>query len=250
MSYATVAGLVAAVGGALLQNQATQDAARRQQAAIRAENERQRQFQRQAEQVALDRVQDYQPEQRQDRQKQIEQQVTDQLLQPVTEAMPGMQEQSAVQGDVSSDYTMARTKSQADVLRNTEALARIVGRITGANRLRQDEALKMMASGQKIDMLKNFASGSQGVGQIEAQAAGVPDGGMSLAGSLLQTLGSVGLAHGLSTGSAATGSKPWDIENVWSGLGSSTPGASGISTVKSGLGLNPARSGLGLRVSF
>ncbi|MGX5659993.1 hypothetical protein ACWKWV_09765 [Castellaniella ginsengisoli] len=198
-----------------MQNQAAQQAASRQQAAIRAENERQRQFQMQAEQAALDRVEDYQPEARADRQKQIEQQVTDALIQPVQEAMPAMQDQSAAQGNVSSDYTTARAKSATEQMDSAHELARIMGKITGAGRLRQDEAMKMLETGQNIDMLKSFAAGSQRAGGIEAQAAGIPDGGMTLAGGLLQTLGSVGLAKGLSAAGAAskTGS------GVWSGTG-------------------------------
>ncbi|WP_103035308.1 hypothetical protein [Castellaniella caeni] len=212
MSYVAVAGAVVAALGAVAQNQAQQDAARRQQRSIQAELQRQQSFQRQAEQEALKRVDDYQPEARADRQKQIEQQATETLMQPVQDALPAMQDQSAVQGNVSSDYTAARAKSQADQMTAANELARIMGKITGAGRLRQDEAMKMLSTGQNIDMLKNFASGSQGVGQLESQTAGVPDGGMMLAGSLMQTLGSVGLAKGLSAaGSAgkATIGTPW-----------------------------------------
>lgn len=214
MDPLTIGSIIAAIGGAFLQNQAQQQAASRQQEAIRAENERQRQFQMQAEQAALNRVEDYQPEQRQDRQKQIEQQVTDTLIQPVQEAMPAMQDQAAVQGNVSSDYTTARAKSQSEQMNAANELARIMGKITGAGRLRQDEALKMMQTGQNIDMLKSFAAGSQQAGGIEAQAAGVPDGGMTLAGGLLQTLGSVGLAKGLSGAGGAA-----KAGGVWSGTG-------------------------------
>ncbi|WP_050466365.1 hypothetical protein [Herbaspirillum chlorophenolicum] len=218
ISGTTMAAIAAMVAGAAMQYKAQQDAASRQRQQIQSELQRQQDYQKQAEKVALDRVQDYDPEQRQNRQQQIEQQVTDDLLQPVQQAQPGMQAQSAVQGSVSQDYTAARAQSQAEQMKSAEALARIMGKITGANRLRQDEALNMMATGQQIDRLKNFSQGSQGVGQLEAQLAGTPDGGLTLAGSLAQTLGSVGLMGGFSGASTAGGaSSAGTTADVWAG---------------------------------
>lgn len=219
MDPLTIASLISAIAGSAMQYSASQDAAARQRQQIQDETQRQQAFQRQAEQTALNRVQDYDPQTRRDNQQQIEQQVTDNLMQPVQQAQPAMQDQSSVQGDVSSDYTTARARSQADQMNLVQNLARIMGKITGANRLRQDEALKMLSTGQQIDQLKNFAQGSQGVNQLEVQQAGVPDGGTMLAGGLLQTLGSVGLMKGLSKSSTSGAS------NVWAGANPSNAGS-------------------------
>jgi len=245
MSFIAVVSTIVSIVGAAAQQQAARDAARRQRQQIQAELQRQQQFQRQAEKATLDRVQDFESDSRQARQQQIEEQVTDDLLQPVQQAQPAMQAQSAVQGNVSQDYTAARAQSQAEQMRSAEALARIMGRITGANRLRQNEALAMMATGQQIDGLKNFSQGSQAVNQLEVQQAGVPDGGLTLAGGLMQTLGSIGLTQGLS--GAWSGAGKGNLGNVWSGLGNTSTGANGLNPLKSGLGLRPGGGIVGLR---
>lgn len=232
------------VAGAYMQNKAQQDAAGRQQRQIQAELQRQQQFQQQAEKAALDRVQDFAPEERQQRQQQLEQQVTDQLMQPVQQNQQAMQDQSAVQGNVSSDYTAAKAQSQKDQLDTAAELARIMGKITGANRLRQDEALNMLSTGQQIDQLKNFSRGSQAVNQLETQEAGVPNGGLSLAGSLAQTLGSVGLMSGLgSAGSLGAGSS-----TTSTALGTGVGADASKSILSGGPLVGKTTGGLGLKL--
>lgn len=226
MDPITIGSLVAALAGTALQQQASQDAARRQQRIINDNLARQREFQVQAEQAALQRAQDFAPDERENRQQQIEQQVTEQLMQPVQQAMPGMQEQSSVQGNVSSDYSAGRARAQADTLRDADALARIMGKITGANRLRTNEALAMGETGQLIDRLKSFSQGGYNAAQADAQMAGTPSGGPMLAGGLLQGLGTLGFSGAIGKNGAGAGSG-----NAWAGSG-----------------VSPASNGVGLRV--
>jgi len=217
MSYVAVVGAVVAALGAATQYQTQRDASKRQQRLIQENLQRQQGYQQQAEQAALARAQEFAPETRQDKQQQLEQEATQQLIRPVEQAAPAMQDQSAVQGAVSSDYTAARAKSQAAQMRDANALASILGKITGAGRLRTNEALDMAETGQFIDRLKSFSSGQNSAAQVGISRAGQPDGGAMLLGGLMQAGGTAALAGGL--GGGAGGS-------AWSGSGI-TPGAGG-----------------------
>lgn len=202
-----IASLIAAIAGAALQAKAASDTRSNQKRLIRENLMRQQGFQREAEQAALDRAQEFAPEVRQDKQQQLEQQATEQMVRPVEQSARAMQDQSAVQGAVSSDYTAARAKSQAEQLRSANALASVLGKITGAGRLRTNEALGMAETGQLIDRLKSFSQGSGNAAQIGIQRAGQPNGGAMLAGGLLQAAGTAGAMSGL--GGSAKGSNAW-----------------------------------------
>ncbi|MGE8690912.1 MAG: hypothetical protein ACN6PJ_27465 [Achromobacter sp.] len=218
-----IAALIATIAGAALQQQAASDARRNQQRLIQENLMRQQGFQREAEQAALDRAKDFAPEVREDKQKQLEQEATQQMIQPVEQAAPAMQDQSAVQGNVSADYTAGRAKSQAEQLRNANALASILGKITGAGRLRQNEALGMAETGQLIDRLKSFSRGSQGAADIGISQAGTPNGGAMLGGAALQGLGALGMSGALD--GIGKGVK---VGNAWTGLGNTATNGQGL----------------------
>ncbi|MFY2599460.1 hypothetical protein ACOTHJ_21195 [Achromobacter xylosoxidans] len=218
-----IAALIAALAGAALQQQAASDARRNQQRLIQENLMRQQGFQREAEQAALDRAKEFAPEVREDKQKQLEQEATQQMIQPVEQSAPAMQDQSAVQGNVSADYTAGRAKSQAEQLRNANALASILGKITGAGRLRQNEALGMAETGQLIDRLKSFSRGSQGAADIGVSQAGTPNGGAMLGGAALQGLGALGMSGALD--GIGKGVK---VGNAWTGLGNTATNGQGL----------------------
>ncbi|HCP79688.1 MAG: hypothetical protein CML16_17485 [Pusillimonas sp.] len=210
----TIAGLVAAIGGAFIQNQAQQDAAARQQRAIQESLMRQQNLQRQAEQAAMKKATEFNPDDRLDKQNVIEQQLTTEMLEPVKQNMAERVEAPSVQGDVSDDYSTARASSMAQQAKTAEALARIFGRIGSASQLRQNEAIGIGDTANEIGMLKNFSRGQHAADQVGIQSAGIPDGGSMLAGSVLQGVGTVGMMggfDGLSNSAKAAGS------NVWSG---------------------------------
>lgn len=238
MGPLAIAGLISMIAGAAVQQQAAASARRNQQRLIQENLMRQQGFQREAEQAALDRAKDFAPEVREDKQKQLEQEATQQMIQPVEQAAPAMQEQSAVQGNLSQDYTAGRAKSQAEQLRDANALASILGKITGAGRLRQNEALGMAETGQLIDRLKSFSRGSQAAADVGIQQAGIPNGGAMLGGTLLQGLGSVGMMSGL--GEAAKAGSAWSGGGVAAGAS----GANGITPGAGGLGFKPGANTL------
>ena len=68
-----IASLIAAIAGAALQAKAASDTRSNQKRLIRENLMRQQGFQREAEQAALDRAQEFAPEVRQDKQQQLEQ---------------------------------------------------------------------------------------------------------------------------------------------------------------------------------
>lgn len=218
-----IAALIAAIAGAALQAKASSDARRNQQRVIQENLMRQQGFQREAEQAALDRAKEFAPEVRQEKQQQLEQAATEQMIQPVEQAAPAMQDQSAVQGNVSADYTAGRAKSQAEQLRSANALASILGKITGAGRLRQNEALGMAETGQFIDRLKSFSRGSQGAADIGISQAGTPNGGAMLGGAALQGLGALGMSGALD--GIGKGVK---VGNAWTGLGNTATNGQGL----------------------
>lgn len=188
----TIASLVSMVGGAFVQQQAADEAARRQQQAIRESLDRQRRLQIEAERAAMNRAQEFAPEDRQAEQNQIAEQLTTEFVAPVTQAS-AREEAPPIQGDVSSDYTAARAKSMAEQAKAAEALARLYGRIGSASQLRQNEAMRLGDTATQIGMLNNFSQGQARADQYGINAAGIPDGGPMLAGTILQGAGTAGI---------------------------------------------------------
>ncbi|MBC2768557.1 hypothetical protein [Pusillimonas minor] len=241
----TIAGLVAAIGGAFIQNQAQQSAAARQQRAIQDSLARQQELQRQAEQAALRKANEFSPDDRLEKQKAIEQQLTTEMLAPVQENAAVRAEAPSVQGDVSEDYSTARASSMAQQAKTAEALARIFGKIGSATQLRQNEAVGLGDTANQIGMLRNFSQGQQAADQAGIQAAGTPSGGAMLAGSILQGVGQVGMMGGFE-GLGGAESSVWSGNGGWSGA-SAVPQTNNVGlSGKGSLGFN-GKGGLGLR---
>lgn len=236
----SIAALISMVGGAVMQQQAQEQAARRQQREIQASLERQRAFQREAEQAAMSKAMEFAPQDRQEKQQQIEQQITTQMMEPVRQ-FAAANEAPPVQGDVSDAYLTARAKSQAEQMKAAEALARIFGKTQGAQQLRQNEAIGMLGTGAAIDRLRSFSQGTHAADQIGINAAGVPDGGQVLAGTIMQGLGSVGLSQSLGDLFKTTGG------DVWSGAAPVAQTNNVGLTGKGFLGFS-GNGGLGLRL--
>ncbi len=194
-----IAALIASIAGAAMQYKASSDAAERQQAQIRQSLENQRRLQREAEQKALTRAKEFAPEDRKAEQAKIEQQITQELIEPVSESQAIRAEQQTTQGNVSQDYTTAKAQSDLNAIKAAEGLARLLGKTTSANRLRMNEAIGLMDTGQAIDQLASFSRGQGGADDIAIQQAGRVDPGMQFAGSLLQGVGTAGLMSGQGT---------------------------------------------------
>lgn len=196
MAPLMIASLIASIAGAAMQHQAAQAAQARMAAQTRAAMERQRQFQEQAEQVARRTAATYEAPTRAAEQEQVSQGIEQTLKAPVAEAMAIRHAQTGTQGDVSEDYLRARVQSNLQATRQAEELARLLGRVSGANRMRMDESLRMADAGMEVDQLGGFARGQFGVDRMATDAAGRPNPGMMFLGSLLQAAGSTGMQLG------------------------------------------------------
>ncbi|WP_127812397.1 hypothetical protein [Bordetella avium] len=209
-----------------MQQAASSSAQRRQQQILRESMDQQRQMQMQAEQAALAQAQEFAPEQRAAQQQKIEQEATQRMIDPVERAAPAMQQQAAATGNLSSDYAAARVGANAETSRNAQALAQILGKVTGAGRLRTNEALRMAETGQNIDRLGSFSRGNFQAAQTDASAVR-PNGAAMIGGTLLQLGGALGMSGALRGGAGA--------------------GSGGNAWVGSDLGMNPLPSVGGTR---
>ncbi len=225
----SIAALVAAVVGAGVQYKAQTDAAERQQREIAASLLKQDEYSRKAEKKALDTAQTYAPEKRLAEQDQLAAEIEQSLIQPVAESQAIRNQQTTTQGDVSQDYTAAKARSELETMKQAEGLARLLGKTSSANRLRLNEGVRLMDAGMDVDRLGNFARGQYGADQIAIQQAGNPNAGQMFLGSVLQGLGSAGMAYGGSMGTAA-------------GAGSAAAAGS-----NAGQGLKLGSTGIGLK---
>lgn len=196
MDPITIAALMAMVAGAGMQYKATTDASKKAREQALANAQRQDEYSRQAEKKALDNAQEYSTDKRMEEQAGIEEGLTKEFVAPVESAQQIASQATTTQGDVSNDYKAAKAQSDLNLMKNARQLAGLMSKVTSANRLRNNEAIKMTDTAAGIDRLANFANREGQIGQYAVQQAGIPDAGMMLGGSVLQGLGSVGMAGG------------------------------------------------------
>lgn len=235
MTGLEIAALIAAIGGAAMQYKATTDAQERQRRVIQENLARQEEFQRKAEQTALDNAAKYKNDDRVKEQSQIAAEVEQSLITPVSESQAIREQQQTTQGDVSDDYTVAKAKSDAKVMQDAADFARIIGKTTSAQRLRMNEGIRLMDTGQRIDQLGGFSRGSAQAAQYDAQLAGMPNAGLTFGGQVLGALGTAGMMAGGSAGKTAA-------EAGGSGL-SATGGQTGLSLTGGSTGLTVPQGG-------
>lgn len=202
MELITIAALIAAITGSAMQYKASRDAQERQNSAIRESLARQKDLQMQAEKKATDTAMQFAPGDRKAEQAQIADQLTQELIQPVSESQAIRSQQSTTQGNVSNDYTTAKAASELNAVKSAQQLAALLGKTTASNRLRVNEGVRLMDTGQAIDQLGSFSRGNQAADDIAIQVAGRPDAGLQFGGSVLQGIGSAGL---MGTGGSVTG---------------------------------------------
>lgn len=197
----TIAALVATLAGSAMQYKASQDAQSRQNAAIRESLARQKDLQMQAEQKALGAAKEFAPADRKTEQAQIADQITQELSAPVSESQAIRNQQSTTQGNVSNDYTTAKAASELNSLKSAQQLAALLGKTTASSRLRMNEGIRLMDTGQSIDQLNSFSRGNQAADQIAIDVAGRPSAGLTFAGSALSGIGRAALMGGGDAGS-------------------------------------------------
>lgn len=241
MTGLEIAALVAAVAGAGVQYNATREAQARMEAETRRSLENQRKLQMQAEKKALDTAAEYETPKRQAEQDQIAEQITQELINPVSESQAIRQGQQTTQGNVSDDYVTAKAASDLNTLKQAEQMARLLGKTTSASRLRMNEGIRLMDAGMDVDRLNNFSRGQAGADQIAINAAGQVDPGQMFLGSLLQSAGTAGLsgAFGGKTASTVSGTGLQAPDASSFGFKLTGPGAGPGLKIGGGTGLKP-----------
>lgn len=196
MTGLEIAALVAMIAGAAVQYKAQTDAQERQQAEIRRALDAQEKLQREAEEKALSSASKFAPKDRIAEQAQISEQISTELMAPVSESQAIRSEQQTTQGNVSDDYTTAKATSDLNSIKAAEQLARLLGKTTSANRLRMNEGIRLMDTGQAIDQLNSFSRGQSRADEIAINQAGQINPGQMFVGSVLQSVGGAGLMSG------------------------------------------------------
>jgi hypothetical protein len=191
-----IIALMIALAGAAVQYKASSDAQSRQKDEIGRAQASQRALQLQAEQKALGAASKFATPDRVKEQDQIAEQITADLIVPVSENQTLRAAGQGAQGDVSGDYKTAKAASDLNAIKSAEALARMMGKTSSSQRLRMNEGIRLMDTGQQIGTLGSFSRGQAGADNIAIGQAGQIDPGMQFAGSALQSIGSAGMAYG------------------------------------------------------
>lgn len=199
MTGLEIAALAAMIAGAGVQYKASTDAQERQRREIEASLAAQRELQMQAEQKAMGAAKEFETPKRAAEQEQLAASIEQSLIKPVSESQAIRAEQQTTQGNVSNDYTTAKAASDLETVKAAEQLARLLGKTTSAGRLRMNEGIRLMDTGQDVDRLAGFSRGRAGADNIAIQQAGNVDPGQVLLGSLLQSAGTAGLMYGGAT---------------------------------------------------
>lgn len=216
--------IIAMIASAALSANAQNQALKRQQQEARVAQQRQVTARNQATDVAMKRVEDFDPNTRQTKQAEIGAQLEGQYNEaaqstPIT--AQGVQVGQTIPGGT-PDYLVTKAKESAKAQASLRALASLMGRIGSANELRRGEAVGIGDTAGEIGRIQTGANNIGQIDQIGINAAGQPSLGAMLASSALGAYGMSGMAT--------------------AGLGGVAP---------AGTGFNPAAaSGLGLKAGM
>jgi hypothetical protein len=191
ISASTILSAAMSGVGMLMQNDAQDSAARKQQEALNASLEQQDQFNRKAEQVTLNNAQEYDPAKRLERFQEAQQNAGDSLVKTLTAERGGSGTvgQNPV-GRISSDYSADSAKRQADTLQASTDMARLMGKMRGASDMLTNEGYTNADYTSQLGMIGAQGNSAARANRIGINAAGQPDGTQLAAGGLMSGLGS------------------------------------------------------------
>lgn len=214
-----IAGLIASLAGSAISYNSQQQAAKRANSESLAAMRRQQDFQKQAEQAAMDRAQDYKTENRQEEQQAIQSEMEQEYLAPTLSAQSINANAATTQGDVSGDYTAAKAKSDANVESLAKTFSNLMAKTNSAKQLRANEAYRMADTTSTIGRLQNFSQGQSAVDQMKIQDAANSGGTGNFLGNLLSAAGSYGMVSGAAVKPAGPASLDKFIGNYTTGFG-------------------------------
>lgn len=192
--------IAAMLASAALQAKAQSDAASKQQRLAMESRQRAMQAQNQATDVAMKRVQEFDPTVRKAQQDEIQTQLTDQY-QKAAEGTPitaqGVQVGQTLPGGT-ADYLAAKGRETAKAAESNRQLAALFGRIGSAGQLRRNEAT---AIGDTAGQIGRIGTGADNMSQIDQIGINSvqPSLGLTLAG---QALGAYGMGRAATSGLA------------------------------------------------
>lgn len=206
MTGLEIGAIIAAIVGTAMQVSANYTANKRAQAALQDAMWQLDEDGKKINEKIVEGAGEFEHDNRAAQQQDIAKQVSDDIKTNVAESQTMRDESQAVQGNVSDDYTKARSASQALTADKANAFADLVGKIRSAAQLRQNEGFGLMKTGQEVDKLARNARGNWQVGQARVDDAAHSRDGLKAAGQLVSALGSImGMgAIASSLGNAAT----------------------------------------------
>ncbi|WAW06083.1 pinin family protein [Oxalobacter formigenes] len=191
-----IAGLIASLAGSAISYNSQQQAAKRANSESLAAMRRQQDFQRQAEQAAMDRAQEYKTENRQEEQQAIQSEMEQEYLVPAMSAQAINADTATTQGNVSGDYSAAKAKSDANVDNLAKTFASLMAKTNSAKQLRLNEGYKMADTASNIGRLQSFSQGQSAVDKMKIQDAANSGSTGNFLGNLLSAAGSYGMVKG------------------------------------------------------
>ncbi len=189
--------LALAAGGLVLDRMSAANVARKEDRATSAELRRQSDLEEEARQQVRRTMESFDPERRDDRKERLGTEIEALYLAPLQDPdaltlAPG----KMAGGNVSQDYLTALAGEEAEAVRRTAELAKLMSRIDASGRQRFEEGVDLSRSSQELGAIGKNANQSARVGELELNAA-------SQANPLLSTL--AGIAQGAAA--AGVGSK-------------------------------------------
>lgn len=179
---------------------ANNDAAQKQQRLAMESRQRALQAQNQATDVAMKRVQEFDPTVRKQQQDEIQTQLTDKYQQAATPApitAQGVQVGQTIPGGT-ADYLANKGRETAKAAESNRNLAALLGRIGSAGQLRRNEAVGIGDTAGQIGRIGTGADNMSQIDQVGINAV-QPSLGMTLAG---QALGAYGMGRAATSGLA------------------------------------------------
>ncbi len=194
--------------GMLMQQQAQDEAAERQQQAINASLAQQDAWSRKAELTALDNAQEYRPEARLQRFNEARQQAGDSLAQSLVRSRETAPAMSMPAGRLSEDFSTAKATSTANQLEQAIRNAQLMGRMRGAGDMLTNEGITNANYATQLGAIARKAAGDALAAQHGIAMAGKPDGFQSGLGGLMTGIGMAGMQSSLANGKMFGTQKP------------------------------------------
>lgn len=237
-----LAAMVAAIAGAGMQSYATNSANKKAQARMKAAQYELGTAQDKINDQIAQATAQYETGNRQQNQAEEADRIATEIKNDVAESQEIRDEQQTTAGNVSNDYTEARSNAQTKTEQEANAFADLIGQIRSAGNLRMNEGFKLNRYAQNIDQLAKNARGTYAVRQAQAQddlnsKNALKNWGQAvqLAGTIMSIYGAgAGAAAGAGTNAATTGTNAATAAGSTAASAGSAAAAAGTTAATTG----------------